>query len=91
MATQVGIGASTYVLVNPDCRWLGSGHEFTTRATGRDDLVVLHGEGAYDGPTAAVRIYDDTLKFEGVIFPGEAPKVPEPVEPPDEQPPLSAQ
>jgi hypothetical protein len=85
-STQIGIGASTYVLVSEDGRWVGSGYS-TTPMPGRYELVVLRGEGAYDGLTASVLISEDFSSpssgttFEGVIFPGEAPTVPEPVEP----------
>ena len=86
--TEIGIGADTYVLANPDGRWVGSGHNFTTGPSAGDDLVVLRGEGGYDGLTAALSVdtidWSGIAEFEGVIILGEAPEIPEPVEPPAE-------
>ena len=81
---EVGIGAETWVLDGPDGRWVGSSHFFGT-PTGGVDLLVLHGEGGYDGWTTVLSIdWSAVATFEGVIFPSEAPAVPEPVEPPAE-------
>ena len=80
-------GASTYVLVNPDGRWVGSGSSTALSSGDLHEMVVLRGEDAYDGLTATVLIENDfssPATFVGVIFPGEPPKVPEPVEPPAE-------
>ena len=80
-STEIGIGASTYVLDGPDGRWVGSGYTYGA-PTGGVDLLVLHGEGAYDGLTSVLSIdWSDVATFEGVIFPGEAPEIPEPIEP----------
>ena len=86
VTTGTGIGTSTYVLVNPDGRWLGSG-SFAQAEGEMSEMVVLHGEGAYDGLTASVFHQTDFSSphtFAGVIFPGEPPTIPEPVEPPAE-------
>jgi len=87
VTTGISIGASTYVLVNPDGRWVGSGSSTALSSGDLHEMVVLRGEDAYDGLTATVLIENDfssPATFVGVIFPGEPPKVPEPVEPPAE-------
>jgi len=81
---QAGIASVAHVLVTPEGRWLGTGHLFYTEG-GLYEMTVLRGEGAYDGWTATVLIHpgpDSPGNFEGVIFGGEAPTMPEPVEPP---------
>lgn len=89
IATQTGIGTVTYVLVNEDGRWVGSGYS-TTPMPKSYEMVVLHGENAYDGLTALILVTEDysaphsDIRLEGVIFPGEVPALPEPVEPPAE-------
>ena len=83
---QAGIASVAHVLVTPGGRWLGTGHLFYTDG-GLYEMTVLRGEGAYDGWTATVLIHagpDSRNTFVGVIFGGEAPTVPEPVEPPAE-------
>jgi hypothetical protein len=83
---QAGIASVAHVLVTPEGRWLGTGHLFYTEG-GQYEMTVLRGEGAYDGWTATLLIRpgsDSPITFEGVIFGGEAPTMPEPVEPPVE-------
>lgn len=85
-AQQYGIGAQTYVLDTPDGRWEGSGNILLS-STEQYAMIVLDGQGGYEGLTATVLIstgFSSGDTFVGVITPGEPPEMPEAVEPPAE-------
>ena len=82
------IGANTFVLDNPDGRWVGTGDTLLL-PNEVYVMVNLSGEGGYDGLTARVLVHTDSTSDEpptlvGVITPVEPPEFPEPVEPPAE-------
>lgn len=85
IATGLVVGATTYVLLNDDGRWEGSGHSFGPLPKSGEgvETAVLRGKGGYDGLTAALRFLpagdSGSTEFEGLIFPGKPPVVPEPV------------
>ena len=86
----VGIGAATVRIDNADGAWVGTftGHyalpeEDVDASEGVDATNVLTGEGAYEGLTAVFR-YDVDGSLAGVIVPGEALAMPDPVLPPAE-------
>jgi hypothetical protein len=79
-------GAETYRLDGPDGAWTGTGRGFAMNW-----LVVLSGEGAYEG-LSAMFVRDVVMAdpdsagndhewFKGYIFEGELPSMPDPVEP----------
>jgi hypothetical protein len=83
--------AETYRLEDLDGAWSGTGRGFMVNATQQDWLVALSGEGAYEGLSAMfvremVRADPDSGGndhewFNGFIFEGELPSMPDPVEP----------
>ena len=79
------IGTSAIVLANPDGRWVGTGQGFGDGSVDHE-LIVLRGEGDYDGLTATLLMRGDagSTGFEGIIFPFEPPEIPDPIEPPAE-------
>lgn len=83
-STGLAYGASTYVLVNEDGRWVGPSLVFGS--PGSDELLVLQGEDAYEGLTAYVRIpaTSGQKAFDAILTNGEPVGIPEPVEPPSE-------
>ena len=62
-------------------RWVGPAGIAFEWGLGQRDIVVMRGEGAYEGLTAIV-VMDkegvDHAPFVGVIFEGEMPPFPEP-------------
>jgi hypothetical protein len=83
-----GIGANSFVLDNPDGRWVGTGQTLLL-ADETYVMVNLSGEGEHEGLTAWVLVHtdftsDDPPTLVGVITPVEPPEFPEPVEPPAE-------
>jgi hypothetical protein len=84
MSNGLAYGASTYVLVNEDGRWVGTSRLFGS--PGGDELLVLQGEDAYEGLTSYVRIpaTSGQKTFDAVLTNAEPVEIPEPVEPPAE-------
>jgi hypothetical protein len=78
-----GTSTAAYVLVNPGGRWVGTSQGYGDGSVD-NEMVVLHGEGDYDGLTAMLllRTVEGEAGFEGVIFPFESPEIPDPIEPP---------
>ena len=79
---QVGVGATTRVLVNDDGRWVGQSGIAVEMGSDNDqmDIVVMRGEGAYEGLTAVIVMEQESVDhapFVGAIFPGEIPPAPE--------------
>jgi hypothetical protein len=84
VASGLSYGADNYILVNQDGRWAGTSLVFGS--PGDDELLVLQGEGAYEGLTAYVQIpaTSGQKSFNAIITNGEPVEIPEPVEPPAE-------
>ncbi len=82
--------AGTIRLEGPDGAWVGTAHgmadEDATRGRQLTKIMVLDGEGAYEGLHAViVTTIDEGVSpmpsYEGFIYEGEAPSLPDPVEP----------
>ena len=75
------VKAGTRVIENDDGRWVGTATALQGERV-NTDTVVLHGEGAYEGLTAYVLMWDPPLApqatFDAAIFSGEMPEFPEP-------------
>ena len=79
---EIGVGSMTRVLVNDDGRWVGpAGFAFDMGITpDQRDIVVMRGEGAYQGLTAFIVMNLEGTgyaPFVGAIVPGEMPPFPE--------------
>ena len=79
----VTVWTATARLDNDDGAWVGTFTGFWDGDVGRE-WNVLRGEGAYEGLTAVFRWLPEEYEQEGVIFPGDLPPLPDPIEPPAE-------
>jgi hypothetical protein len=87
----VGLTASatsarqTSLLRGPEGYWTGTSAGCFDQHGIHHGVEVLTGHGAYDGLLATLHIVSDpesdTTTAEGLIFPGEMPPEPDPVEP----------
>ena len=81
--------AATHRLDGPDGAWTGTErgvNNLSTEPGGRVGLLVLTGEGAYEGWTAVLATLTEPWGefYEGFILEGHPPAMPDPVEPPAE-------
>ena len=85
---SAGFSASSYRLEGGvDGAWVGTGHSFYGYPDEESlmagvELMTLTGEGAYEGLSAMIASawMEGTPAFEGFIYEGELPPVPDPVE-----------
>lgn len=84
-ASHSGLWSGAWTIQNADGTWVGTGNHFSSADGGRD-FIIFEGSGAYEGLTAYVTIGASlpaesagVRPFEGVIFPGEPPAMPEPM------------
>ncbi|MFO7532485.1 MAG: hypothetical protein R6W93_08475 [Candidatus Limnocylindrales bacterium] len=77
------VWTATARLDNEEGAWVGTFTGFLDGDVGRE-WNVLRGEGAYEGLTAVFRWLGEEYRQEGIIFPGDLPPLPDPIEPPAE-------
>ena len=91
------VNTSSHRLEGPDGAWMGIGHGFDVNPGWMPSeptelmgvrTITLTGEGDYAGLSAILALYLDALDygqgraaFEGFIYEGESPPIPEPIEP----------
>ena len=76
--------AQTHRLDGPDGAWTATERGFMDFSAGSSGLMVWTGEGAYEGLSALlVGVVTDTGEtlYEGFLFEGGLPPMPDPVEP----------
>jgi len=73
---------STHLLEDPDGHWAGTASGFFDQDGGHHGVEFLTGHGAYEGLFATIGFTADGA--EGLIFEGEMPPMPDPLEPPAE-------
>jgi hypothetical protein len=80
---DTGVVAHAVRLVNDEGAWTGTGRTINSLNFGRMEMLVLSGEGAYEGLTAFLveDLFHTPGTAKGVIIEGELPAFPEPIEP----------
>jgi ABC-type sugar transport system substrate-binding protein len=74
----VTVGTETFEIVNDGGRWIGQGTGWSIPSQSAGDVVLLQGQGGYEGLSALVHIDWSDWSIGAIIFPGEMPS---PVEP----------
>ena len=64
--------------MNDGGRWVGQATGWLIPSQSVGDIVLLRGEGPYEGRSALVHIDWSDGSIGAVVFPGEMPPVPEP-------------
>ena len=74
----VTVGTERFEIVNDSGRWVGQATGWLIPSQSVGDIVLLRGEGGYEGLSALVHIDWSDGSIGAVVFPGEMPPVPEP-------------
>jgi hypothetical protein len=87
VAKQMPVTGTVWIQ-GPDGHWTGTSTGFCDPAGDCYSMIVLNGQDTYDGLFATILGTGDgdtsEFRYEGMIFEGEMPPMPEPVKPPAE-------